>query len=160
VVGGGRARLHELLRTHLRGVHADLDHRQARGDGEVGVREPLGEAGPALVEHGPSVQGAPDLAGPDPLPQVAGDGGDAAVGPDRIRAGAQRVQQAGGGELGGRAVSHLAGQPRLRLSGDRGLGHHQHPGGHASTFQKSRAVRAVPRTDPETLERVPAARGW
>ena len=28
-----------------------------------------------------------------------------------------------------------------------------------STLQKSRAARAVPRTDPETLERVPTARG-
>ena len=31
---------------------------------------------------------------------------------------------------------------------------------HASTRQKSRAVRSVPRTEPETFERVPAARGW
>ena len=49
----------------------------------------------------------------------------------------------------------------LTMSGHRRLGDHQHVYVvHDSTRQKSRAVRTVPRTDPETLDRVPSARGW
>ena len=44
--------------------------------------------------------------------------------------------------------------------GDGRLGHDQRPhAGHAAPSQKSRAVRTVPRREPLTLERVPAARG-
>ncbi len=71
------------------------------------------------------------------------------------------VQQRGGRDLGGAAVADGRTEAGLGLPGDRCLRDHEHGEGHRdSTFAKSRAVRSVPDTEPETFERVPAARGW
>ncbi len=67
----------------------------------------------------------------------------------------------GGGELGRDLVADMRSEPGLDLAGHRRLGDDE---GvrivHASTRQKSRAVRAVPTTEPDTFDRVPRARAW
>jgi len=64
------------------------------------------------------------------------------------------------GDVGGDLRPDGGGQPGLGPSRHRRLGDHQHRAGrHDSTRAKSRIARSVPRTLPETLERVPAARG-
>ena len=72
----------------------------------------------------------------------------------------ERVHQGGEGQLGGRGRPHGRAEPGLHLAGHGRLGHHEHDGGHESTRAKSRAARTVPRTEPDTFERVPSARGW
>ncbi len=122
------------------------------------VREPLGEAGTALRVHGPAgqrlEQGRPLHGGT----QVTGQR-DVAVLED-LPAHREGVQDAGRGQVRRGLVADVGAEPGLDLAGDRGLGHHQHGGPHDRTLAKSRAARTVPRTEPDTLERVPSARGW
>ena len=56
-------------------------------------------------------------------------------------------------DIGGESCLHQAGHRRLGDQQERRCRH-------ASTRQKSYAARRLPRTEPETLERVPAVRGW
>ena len=147
----------------LRGVHADL-HDGARllgGQVEVRARQPLGQPVAALREDGPAGERGGQPVGVHGRGQVAVEG-EAAVGhADRGRAGPQRVEQRGGGELGRDVHADLGAEPGLREAGDGRLGDDQDPARrHDSTRAKSRAVRSVPLTEPDTLERVPSARGW
>nr|WP_292644741.1 hypothetical protein [Nocardioides sp.] len=144
-------------RGHLRGVHADL--HDWSGDVGVGVREPLPEAVAVLRGDGPPGECCPDLGRPDPVGEVAGEGEPAPVRSDRQRARLDGVQQSGRRDSRGRRVADVGRQPGLHEAGHRCLGDEEQRR-HESTRQKSYAAWALPRTDPETFERVPAVRGW
>ena len=155
----------QLLDRQVRRVHADLHDRGARRQRHVGVglREPVGEAGATLLVHRPAGQPPHQVLGAGGLREVAGQ---RHVPQPRVRehllADVEGVEDARRGQLGGRVVTDVPAEPGLGLAGDGCLGHHQHGGRrppHDSTRAKSRAARTVPRTEPETLERVPSARG-
>ena len=120
---------------------------------------------PRCEKTRPAVERGGQLVGVHRLREIALEREPAAVDADRCGAGAQRVEQRGGGELGRDVHADLGTEARLGEAGHGRLGDHQDPGalaqaGHRSTRAKSRAVRSVPFTEPETLERVPSARGW
>ena len=154
--------LPQKCRLDLRGVHADLHHRPT---GEavglpVAVDQALAEGLPVLAHDEPAPGGGADLLGPARPGQVAGQGQHPAAGRERLGSGVERVEQRGGGELRGTGVARHAGQPGLRLPGDRRLGHDEHAAGHGRTLAKSRVARSEPFTEPDTFDRVPSARGW
>ncbi|BCP39233.1 hypothetical protein MINTMi198_46030 [Mycobacterium intracellulare M.i.198] len=124
------------------------------------VGEPCGEIVAALGDHGEGRQSPPDIGGARGAAEVPGEGDD----PRRHRRvghGVQRVEQCGGGDLGGDAVADARREPRLgpaRLGrfGDHQQRHRQ--GGHEITFQKSRIAVMLPRSDPLTFD-LPPVRG-
>ena len=126
----------------------------------VRVGEPGGEVRALLRVHRPAVERGADLGSSHRLVEVAGER-DVPRPPGR-GSGGERVEQRGGGQLGGPLHADVGTQPRLdqtrlgRLGDDedRRVAHR-----HDSTRAKSRAVRSVPITDPETFDRVPSARG-
>ena len=150
----------------LRGVHPHLDDRSA---GQpvglpVPVDEPLGER-PTTLRNDVPVRGRrSDVPLAHRLRQVTGQGEDPAPPGPRATACLERVEQGGRGQGGGRLVTDDLGEARLGEAGHGGLGHDEEAAPHrpasvASTRAKSRPARIVPRTDPDTFERVPAARG-
>ena len=113
----------------------------------------------ALAGDPPPVERPLDLLAAHGVAQVAVEREQTAVGTERLGAGEQGVEQGRRGQVGSDPHSDVGTEPSLDAAGHGRLGHHQRPG-HESTRAKSRAARAVPRTEPETLERVPVARGW
>ena len=129
------------------------------------VGQPVGEAVAALPDHGEGGEPVADLARPGRLgcrsPVIAttrcvhrGRG-------HRV----ERVQQGGGGDVGGGPLPQRGGQSRLGQPGHRRLGHHEHGDRyrfrarrHEMTFQKSTAAVKLPRTDPLTFD-FPPVRG-
>ena len=160
----------QVRRGHLRSVHPDLQHRSGTGV-VVGVGETLVEALAALGHDGPARQRSAHLGGGGAVVEVAGQGQHTGLRADRLGGCSEGVEQGRSGDLGRGLVPDGRGEPRLAHPGHRGLRHHEHPQRagarpgrvlrhHANTFQKSRAVLAVPFTEPDTFERVPSARGW
>ena len=135
-----------------------------RGQVEVGAGEPLGQSVSPLGEDSPAVERGGQPVGVRRLREIALEREAAAFHADRCRAGAQRVEQRGGGELGRDVHADLGTETGLGEAGYGRLGDDEEPctprGTHRRTRAKSRAVRSVPVTEPETLERVPSARGW
>ncbi len=153
----------QLVAGDVRGVHADLHDRGSgvRGDVVMRMRESLGEPVAALGMHGPARQPFADLATPEGAGQVTGQGEVAPSRPERRLAGIDRVQQGRRREVGGRVGADGGGEAGLGLAGHGSLGHDESDRPvHVSTLAKSRAARREPRTEPDTLERVPSARGW
>ena len=165
-----RGGVEQELGGDLGGVHADLHDRSGAAVGDRGVRvgQPLVEAVADLGGGAPAGQRGEDLVSAHGLGKVPGEAEVAALGTDGGGGGVDRVEQAGGGDLGRGLVADVGAQAGLDASRDGRLGHDEDPGRHVrvvrrrhdSTFQKSRAVRRVPLTEPETFERVPSARGW
>ena len=100
------------------------------------------------------------------MPELGGAGGGVQVAGERHhprggrRGGhrVQRVQQRGGGDLGGDPIAHGGGQPRLGKAGFRRLGNHQQGNrqpAHEITFQKSRIAMTLPRNEPLTFDLPP-----
>ena len=121
------------------------------------VGEPIGEAVAALLDHRERLEAMPDLGAGGGAGQVAGERhhprGDRCGG-HRV----QRVQQRGGGDLGGDPVADRGGQPRLGPAGFRRLGNHQQghrQPAHEITFQKSRIAVMLPRSEPLTFDLPP-----
>ena len=148
-------------RRQLRGVHADLDDR-APGDVARG-RWPAGRRSRRRAAGGPSSRPAPRASSSPRTAsvEVAGQGEVGSVRRRTAAGAAARVSSsAAAATLGGRAPC----RSRRRAGSSPGptgaLATTRTRRCHASTRQKSRAARAVPRTEPDTLERVPAARGW
>ena len=149
----------EEVGRQVRGVHADLDDGATAG---VLVRgdEPLGEGAATLGGDRPAADGVGQLRPACCVGEVAGQRQVSPRAGRRLHGG-DRVEQRRGGEVRGDVVAGVHGEPGLGPAGDGRLGHHQDgEAAHDSTRQKSRAVRTVPVTEPETLERVPSARGW
>ena len=158
-----RGRVVQVSRLQLRGVHADLHDRGTARLGHigVGVQEALGEVGTALAVDGPSERGCGELAGASTGGQITGQSEVTPLGPDRLDADLQGVEQRRRGQVGRLLGPDDRTQPGLGLSGHRRLGDHQHDRrSHERTRAKSRAARRVPMTEPETLDFVPSARGW
>ena len=143
---------------HLRGVHPDLQHRIApKISARIGVRvgEPIGEAVAALLDHRERLEAMPDLGGRGGAVQVPGQRHHP---PGGRRGGhrVQRVEQRGGGDVGGNPVADCGGQPRLGPAGFRRLGNHQQRHrNHEITFQKSRIAVTLPRSEPLTFDLPP-----
>ena len=121
------------------------------------VGEPIGEVVAALLDHRERLESLTDLGGAGGGVQVAGERhhprGDRRGG-HRV----QRVQQRGGGDIGGDPVADRRGQPRLGPTGLRRLGNHQQrhrQRAHEITFQKSRIAVTLPRSEPLTLDLPP-----
>lgn len=145
--GGGA----EQRRVHLRRVPRDDQRGQPRA-GEILVSggQPGGQAVAALGHH---VPGRRHRMVPFEQQHPAGR--------RRGADGRDQVVERGGGQAGGGLRRVRRAQPGLDRARHRRLRDHRHlrPGHRASTFAMSRTARAVPRTVPVTLERVPAARG-
>ena len=145
----------------LRSVHSDLQHRQPaghRGGVDVRVRQPLGEVGAALRHDSEIGQAGRNLRTVARGAELAGQRHH----PRRNRCcghRVERVQQCGGGDVGGGRISDAGREPRLRLPRHRRLGDHQYDDGdHEITRQKSSAAMKLPRTEPLTFD-LPPVRG-
>ena len=124
------------------------------------VQQPLGEPVPALRMHGPAGGGLEELAGALGAGEVPVEGEVAPIDAVRRGAGPHRVEQGRGCEVRRTCHPHLGAESGLHRAGDGRLGDDQgHRRPHESTRAKSRAARSVPRTEPDTLDFVPAARG-
>ena len=148
--------------VHLGGVHADL-HDGAAGESvglRVAVHQSLTERPPVLWHDQPPTCGLPELLGAAGGVEVAAEGQHPTTGREGAGAGLEGVEQGRGRELGRRPVARDGRQPGLGQARHRCLGHDEHRAPHGSTLAKSCAARSEPRTDPDTFERVPAARGW
>ncbi len=123
--------------------------------------EAFGEAVTALLVDGPSARGGDELVGARTGGQVAGEGEVAALDTDRPDAGLERVEQRRRRQVGGQLRPDDGAETGLGLTGHGRLGDDQHDRlRHERTRAKSRAVRRVPITEPDTLDFVPSARGW
>ncbi len=124
------------------------------------VGKPVGEVVTALWNHREGLQLLPDFGGARGGVQVTGE----CHHPRRHRRRGhrvQRVQQRGGGDLGGDPVTDRRREPclgpaRLRRFGDHQQGHRQDT--HEITFQKSRIAVMLPRSEPLTFD-LPPVRG-
>ena len=93
---------------------------------EVGVGEALVEAVAALREDRPAGAGRRGASSARrTVVEVAGQREHAALGADGGRGRGERVEQRGGGDVGGGLVADGGGEPGLGEAGDRGLGHHE-----------------------------------
>ncbi len=153
---GGRGE--QQVGRELRGVHADLDDRARHV--RVGSGQPGTEVADALGVDGPPGQGLPELGSADGAVQVAVQREVAVSGAHGGGRGGQRVEQRRGGDVSGPRHADLGPEPGLHPAHLGCLRDDQHGRCHASTRQKSRAARVVPRTEPDTFDRVPRARGW
>ena len=149
----------------LRGVHADLEHRPAGNAAATsGARWPAGRRSPSPC-CGSTVhrrQRGGDLVGPFGVlraaPVSATTGAVSGRGQHRV----QRVEQGGRREPGGRRAPVTR---RSRVFASPGTGAFATTSRQVSaslgesTPAMSRTARRVPRTEPDTFDRVPAARG-
>ena len=110
----------------------------------------------ALGVDGPPGQGLPELGSADGAVEVAVQREVAVSGAHGGGRGGQRVEQRRGGDVGGPLHADLGPEPGLHPAHLGCLRDDQHGRCHASTRQKSRAARVVPRTEPDTFDRVPS----
>ena len=126
----------------------------------VGVHEPLGEAVALLGDDLAVGRGRVRAAPCGELGQVAGQGETVRAPVPRqatsvsISAAAARSAARSWPTTAPSRVLACPGTGALAITSTVKRAHD------ASTREKSRVVRRVPRTEPDTLERVPAARGW
>ena len=132
------------------------------GHARVRVGQPGAEVAAPLRVHRPAGQRRAELVGrARPGSRSPARERWQRSGPTAAPQARERVQQRGGGDLGGALPCRSSAPSRVfTRPGSGRLGHDEHAGVHDSTRQKSRAARTVPRTEPDTFERVPSARGW
>ena len=126
----------------------------------MGAGQALAQSVAPLLVDDPALEGAPQGIRLEGVSEVAFER-KMALGEGRATGG-ERVEERGGGKPGGRLHADVRAEPGLHPARHGRLGDDQRPHAPASaedsTFQKSRAVRVVPRRLPLTFDTVPAAR--
>ena len=136
----------------------------ARGHVGVRVRQPLAEAGPRAARRRVQPASAASISSArDGVGEVTRQG-EQAVAPARTPSRQAASVSSRAAAARSAAAASMPTSAPSRVFTRPGTGAFATTSAlatrHASTRQKSRAARAVPRTEPDTFDRVPAARGW